>query len=289
MDTCICTQLYENGWKQGAYIACTDLSEALRESCWAGSPNLASNLVNQLSETRNTLILLTQACDIVASSDHEPTLEFVIARRPRKNKAPHFLNQDARSSRYLELEINGIWYKAEASKIVHIPKEIFFTETVNIAPSCLAEQDIEILARWRANRYMRIALPDQFIKKINLLIDSGLFERGLEQAGGLYINLDPFSESAQYTVRLFALHRQGSSEKAFSELFNKMESILSAFNEVDGLTCPYIEGENISFFEEIMPAMRRHELTIALRDQFVRWNFDYISLKDGDSKGIDES
>lgn len=289
MDTCICTQLYENGWKQGAYIACTDLSETLRESCWAGSPNLASNLVNQLSETRNTLILLTQACDIVASSGHEPTLEFVIARRPKKKKAPHFLNQDARSSRYLELEINGVWYKAEASKIVHIPKETFFTETANIVSSCLADQDIEVLARWRANRYMRIALPDEFIKKISPLVDKGLFESGLEQAGGLYINLDPFSKSAQYTVRLFALHRQGSSEKNFSELFNKMELLLSAFNDVDGLTCPYIEGENNPFFEEITPAMRRSELTIALRDHFVRWNFDYISLKDGDSSGIDES
>ena len=84
MDTCIGSQLYEKGWKQGAYIKCTDLSDALREACWAGSPSLANDIVKELSETRNTLILLTQACDIAASCNNEPTLEFVIARRPKK-------------------------------------------------------------------------------------------------------------------------------------------------------------------------------------------------------------
>ena len=289
MDTCIGSQLYEKGWKQGAYIKCTDLSDALREACWAGSPSLANDIVKELSETRNTLILLTQACDIAASCNNEPTLEFVIARRPNKKRPPYSLNLDARSSRYLELEINDSWHKAEASKIIHIPKHILFKESDNLQPAHLTDQDVEILARWRANRYMRVALPDTFNNKIKPLIDQGLFDDGLEHAGGLYLNLEPFSESEHYIVRLFALHRQGSSEETFSELFDKMESILSTFNEVDGLTCPFIEGENTSFFEAITPAMRRHELTIDLRDHFVRWNFDYISLKDGDSNRIDEN
>lgn len=289
MDTCIGSQLYEKGWKQGAYIQCTDLSDALREACWAGSPSLANDIVKELSETRNMLILLTQACDIAASCNNEPTLEFVIARRPKKKRPPYSLNLDARSSRYLELEINDTWYKAEASKIVHIPKHSLFKESDNLQPTHLTDQDVEILARWRANRYMRVALPDTFNNKIKLLIDQGLFDDGLEHAGGLYLNLEPFSESEHYIVRLFALHRQGSSEETFSELFDKMESILNAFNEIDGLTCPFIEGENTSFFEAITPAMRRHELTIDLRDHFVRWNFDYISLKDGDSNRIDEN
>jgi hypothetical protein len=145
------------------------------------------------------------------------------------------------------------------------------------------------LARWRANRYMRIALPDAFNNKIKFLIDQGLFDDGLEHAGGLYLHLEPFAESEQYIVRLFALQRQGASEETFSSLFNKMESILSALNEVEGLICPFIDGENDSFFEAIMPAMRRHELFIDLRDHFVRWNFDYISLRGGDSDGIDEN
>ncbi|MBE0472211.1 MAG: hypothetical protein IBX55_22225 [Methyloprofundus sp.] len=289
MDTCIGSQLYEKGWKQGAYIDCTDLSDALRKACWPGNPSLASNLVKELSETRNTLILLTQACDIATSCNNEPTLEFVVARRPKKQKLPYQLNLDARSSRYLELEINGDWYKAEASKIVHIPKQILFEECKNIQPSHLSDQDVEVLARWRANRYMRIALPDAFNNKIKPLIDQGLFDDGLEHAGGLYLNLKPFSESEQYIVYLFALQRRGSSEENFAALFDKMEEILSALNEIDGLTCPFIEGESTSIFETIMPAMRRHELSIELRDHFVRWNFDYISLKVGDSNGIDES
>lgn len=283
-------QLYENGWKQGAYIACSKLSDNLRNACWAGNPSLENSLFNQLCESRNVLILLTQACDIAAHCSSEPALEFVIARRPKKKSKPHFLNRDARSSRFLELELNGVWHKAEAYKIVHIPKQIIFEEAnkIDLLPSCLDDKDVEVLARWRANRYMRIALPDAFNDKIKPLVDSGLFDDKLDHAGGLYLHLDTFLESDQYIVRLFALHRRGSPNETFDALYNKAQSILEAINEVNGLTCPFIEGENVSVFEEVMPAMRRHEVSIELRDHFVRWNFDYISLRVDDSIGIDE-
>lgn len=283
------SQLYEKGWKQGAYLTCSELSETLRKACWAGNPNLANNLAKELGESRNVLILLSQGCDIAAPCNNEPTLEFVIARRPKKKSNPHPLNLDARSSRFLELELSGIWHKAEASKILHISKQILFEEGSKLQLSRLNDQDLEVLVRWRANRYMRIALPDAFVNKINLLISDGKFDSGLDHAGGLYLQLDPFSESDQYIVRLFALHRRGSPIETFEPLFNKMESILEAINETEGLSCPFIDGENISIFEEVFPAMRRNEVSIELRDHFVRWNFDYISLKAQDSPGIDDA
>ena len=283
------SQLYEKGWKQGAYIACSELSETLRKAYWAGNPNLANGLAKELCESRNVLILLSQGCDIAAPCNDEPTLEFVIARRPKKKSNPYPLNLDARSSRFLELELSGIWHKAEASKILHISKQILFDKSNNLEPSHLNHQDIEVLARWRANRYMRIALPDAFVNKINPLILGGLFESGLDHAGGLYLHLDPFSESDGYIVRLFALHRRGSPNETFEPLFNKIQSILEAINEIEGLICPFIEGENSSIFEEVFPAMRRNEVSIELRDHFVRWNFDYISLKVKDSQGIDDA
>ncbi len=82
--------------------------------------------------------------------------------------------------------------------------------------------------------------------------------------------------------------KRGSSEDKFDALYTKMESILDAINEIDGLTCPFIETEENSVFLEVAPAMRRIEVSIALRDHFMRWNFDYISLSVNDSKGIDE-
>ncbi|NOT86132.1 MAG: hypothetical protein HOP02_15430 [Methylococcaceae bacterium] len=243
---------------------------------------------SKLSDSRNTLVLLSQACDISAPCSIEPTLEFVIARRPKKNQPPYSLNLDGRSSRFLELELNGNWHKAEASKILHIPKKTLFEEGNKLQPSQLNDRDIEVLARWRANRYMRIALPDTFNDKIKPLVDKGLFDYGLDDAGGLYLQIDPFTESDKYIVRLFALHRQGSSIDSFDALFNKMEAILEAINGIDGLNCPFLDEEKEPTFEEVFPAMRRGEVSIALRDHFVRWNFDYISLKLDDSKGIDE-
>ncbi len=290
METSIGSQLFDKGWKQGAYIECSDLSDILRDHCWASSQSLNHSLNKELTEKRNILILLSQACDIAAFCDNnEPMLEFVIARRPKKHKVPHSLNQNAHSSRYLELKINNYWYKAEALKIIQISKAKVFEEGDRLQPACLSELDVEILARWRANRYMRVGLPNAFNNKIKPLIQQGIFDIGLEHAGGLYINLDPFEESNEYLVRLFAMQRQNSSEDTFNSLYEKMFSILEALNLIDGLICPFIEGESTEVFEEIMPAMRRHEITIALRDHFVRWNFDYLSLKAGDSSGIDES
>jgi hypothetical protein len=54
-----------------------------------------------------------------------------------------------------------------------------------------------------------------------------------------------------------------------------------------GFTRHYIEGENDHFFEAVTPVMRRNELTINLRNHFVRWNFDYISLN-SNSEGIED-
>jgi len=54
------------------------------------------------------------------------------------------------------------------------------------------------------------------------------------------------------------------------------------------LNCPFIDSETEIYFDAVMPARRRHEKTIDLRDHFVRWNFDYLSLGKDDSKGIDD-
>ncbi len=289
-ETSVGFKLHELGWKQGSYIACSELSEDMRDACSTANKVLQSDFSTMLADRRNVLVLLTQACDIVAATNHESDLEFVIARRPKKASQPHFRNLDARSTRYLELNLNGTWYKAEANKTLQIPKQIFFDQVSahNLSSNCLEDKDIEVLARWRANRYMRKALPDDFNNKVKSLIDNGTFDSDLEHAGGLYLNIDPFAPSDHYIVRLFALLKRGSSEDKFDALYTKMESILDAINEIDGLTCPFIETEENSVFLEVAPAMRRIEVSIALRDHFMRWNFDYISLSVNDSKGIDE-
>lgn len=282
------TLLYEKGWRQGAFIRCTELSQTLRDACRAATDALAVRLGEELQEPRNVLLVLAQACDIAASCSVEPTIEGVIAKRLKPQK-PYAYNQDARSSRYLELQLADGWYKAEVSKILHIPKQILLDEGGNLNLGQLSDQNVEVLARWRANRYMRTALPDAFNAKLKPLVDDGLFNEGLEHAGGLYLHLEPFAEADSYRVHLFALERSGSPPECFADLQAKMEAVLEAIHEVPGLVCPYLEAEDNPVFEEVCPAMRRYEVSIALRDHFLRWNFDYLSLKANDSAGIDEN
>lgn len=292
MTDSVGSELYEQGWVQGTYLFCEKLSSDFYQCCWASSKDLSEDLVNQLTDNRNALILLSQTCDIVAKCEAEKTLEFVIARRPKKkNYSPHPLNLDARSSRFLELKLSDDnWHKAEATKIIQITKQDFLNEISShqLQPQSLAEEYREVLARWRANRYMRIALPDSFNNKIKPLIDEKLFDSGLDDAGSLYLNLEPFEESENYIVRLFALHRQNSPPETYDNLSDKMTLILENINDIEGLICPFVEEENNEIFQYVLPAMRRNEVTIELLDQFIRWNFDYVSLRNSDNEGIDE-
>lgn len=286
-------ELFEQGWVQGAYLFCEKLPSDFYQYCWASSKALYEELEKQLTDKRNALILLSQNCDIAAKYPTETTLEFVIARKPRggKPKSPHPLNKDAKSTRFLELELSDkFWYKAEASKILQIDKQYFLNQvsTQTILPQALTKPDCETLARWRANRYMRVALPDNFNNKIRPLVEHKLFDEGLEHAGSLYLNLDTFQESDNYIIRLFALHRQGSPVESYDSLFDKMERTLESLAAIEGLSCPYLEDETNETFEIVLPVMRRSEVSVELLDHFVRWNFDSISLSEGDNDGIDE-
>lgn len=292
MSESVGIELFSQGWVQGTYLFCEALPADFFQFCWASSKTLPEELKKQLTDKRNVLILLSQNCDIAAKYKTETTLELVIARRRKGStpKPPHFLNLDARSTRFLELELSdNFWYKAEASKILQIDKQDFLDQitTYAIQPKQLAKPICETLARWRANRYMRVALPDSFNKKIRPLIENKIFDEGLEHAGSLYLNLDNYEESENYTVRLFALHRHGPAIETYDILAEKMEQILKSIHAIEGLNCPYLEEEANEIFEIVYPAMRRSEVSIELLDHFVRWNFDFISLSDSDNEGID--
>ncbi|TXL03144.1 hypothetical protein BMR07_16090 [Methylococcaceae bacterium CS1] len=287
MSESVGKELFSQGWAQGTYLFCESLSADFHLHCWATTENLEK----QLTDKRNTLILLSQNCDITAKYTIEKTIEFVIARRPKKKKPPHFLNLYAKSTRFLELELtDGFWYKAEASKVLQIDKQDFINQITAkaIQPSALEKTDCEVLTRWRANRYMRVALPDSFENKIRSLRENNIFDNGLEHAGSLYLSLEPFEESEHYIVRLFALHRQNSPPESYDSLFKKMEQVIESLNTIEGLTCPYLEKESNENFEAVYPAMRRSEVTVELLDHFIRWNFDSISLSEGDNEGIDK-
>jgi len=289
MSESIGSELFNQGWVQGTYLFCKDLPDDFSQFCWASSKALSEELQKQLSNSRSALILLSQNCDIAAKYKNETTLEFVIARKQRGStpKDPYFLNLDAKSTRYLELKLSdNFWYKAEASKILQIDKQDFLNQ-ITLHPEKLAKSSCETLARWRANRYLRVALPDSFNEKISPLIANKIFDEGLEHAGSLYLNLDSYEESENYIVRLFALHRQGSPAKTYDTLAEKMEQIIESIHAIEGLHCPYLEDETNEVFETVYPAMRRSEVNIDLLDQFVRWNFDSISLSDNDHEGID--
>jgi len=293
MSESVGIQLFDQGWVQGTYLFCKNLTSDFHQHCWASSQTLSEELKQELTNPRNALILISQNCDISAKYKLEKTLEFIIARKKRgkQSKEPYFPNLDAKSTRFLELELSeGTWHKVEASKILQIDKQDFLTQitTHKISPQKLANSNCETLARWRANRYMRVALPDNFNNKIRPLIENKLFDEGLEHAGSLYLNLDTFQESDNYTIRLFALHRQGSPPETYDSLSTKMEQVIESLHATEGLNCPYLEEETNETFEAVFPVMRRSEATVELLDHFVRWNFDSISLSEDDNDGIDE-
>lgn len=282
--------IYNSGWSQGSYVECKNLNNKYHNEFRAYSPGFKEKIAEQLSSSKTIIVLLSQPCDILAHCKNEPVIELVIAKKI--SKKPHPQNCNARSSRFLEFNIEGKWYKATTEKICCILKEDFKEIIIRekIKPLQQSKQNVEVLTWWRANRYRRQALPNKFVEYISpLLKDRQNLLEELEVAA-IFLCLDPWGESDNYKVRLFALESKEAFPSEYDKLHDKMEALLTEINLIPGLECPYLSNsEDESFpFDEILPVMRRNEITIRQKDEFIKWNFDYISLAGDDYENMEE-
>jgi len=240
---------------------------------------------NDVKKVKDTslFLVLSQDCDISCRKDSdESCVEFVVCKKIRERDL-YAGNSFVRSVRKLQFEVDSQWYEANVDYILTVPKNELLDALDPNQISLLSEEYALALPKWRSNRYLRSALPDNF----NKFADQAFFESHLEKIEliakaaaeyssyirSIYIYLDSMDEQETYKFDFFALLHNEVDDETMSNIQAAIES----------MAC---ELENISGFEDIseMYADRDSSTTISYLTRFVRLNLDYASLQKGDSE-----
>lgn len=250
------------GWQQGSILTAGDtqsLAEQFNSHCPANS----------------RLIAVSHSCDIVHSGPSEVHVEFCMARplqaRPDGNKT-HGKNP---RSLHVPLTIDGHQEHFEILGWDRLRVERRVLQTLTPDPSAeIAADDLDVLLRWIADRYLRTALPDAFNSRIEQARRK--IARSMESDGAdllsVLISMSSWDElpvEANYRLTLIGVMRDDAyhdhSRREIAErALTKAATALQA--------CSGIEVDDSS----VEPESR---ITLASMRMHGRFELDYLSLR----------
>ncbi|MEY8199101.1 MAG: hypothetical protein RPS47_07665 [Colwellia sp.] len=190
--------------------------------------------VKKLKDT-SIFLVISQDCDISCKRDTlEPTVEIVVCKKI-KEKDIEPRNLFVKSTRKLQFQVEGTWYEANSEYILSVNKEDLFYALKDERILLPSPDHIRTIPLWRANKYLRTALPDAFNqaldplinKHIDSLVEAGASasDRSTSYIRSLYIWLDKFSEEKQYQFELFALLKPETPDEDLSNIQDVIEAI----------------------------------------------------------------
>ncbi len=272
------------GLRQGAYFNASIISVRERKQ-WIQS---RSQHALRIYEKNNTIpddaliVVTSQDCDISCSNDDiDKCIELAIFKKIKKKKA-YPGNQFVKSVRKLQIHLGAQWYEAKVEYIVEVEKgQLLELLTDPNDIQNLPEVHNKSIPVWRANRYLRTALPDEFNQKLYPVFDSHL--PALENATkreddtsyirALYLWLDTFDEVEQYTFEIFALLAEDTPDEILSEAQDVVEEMSESLTQND-----YFESDDSIY------ADRDSSTYVSYLTRFVRINLDHESLAEGDDE-----
>lgn len=278
-------QLLNQGLRQGSGFP-ADFLAAEQLKIWADFRSEPMLRVKLLKPT-DLLVVASQDCDIACRDDNqEPCIELAVFSLLKK-KDEHAGNQFANSVRTLQLLINDQYYAAKARYTIRVPKKDVF-DVFNGSYSTLfdlPEGQRRTLTLWRANRYQRAALPDRFNEVFTPLIKEALpaieqLAKDLSDSSrsyirSLYVYLENMSEEGGCNFSLLALLRADTPNNIQSSLDDAMDSICTKLEQCSNYTlCESIDLPGL--------AEREDTVTVFMLGRYVKFNLDYVSLREGD-------
>lgn len=229
-------------------------------------------------------LVISQNCDISVSNDAlDSAIEIAVCKRIR-SKQVYQGNQFANSSRMLQFCHDGNWYQASAELILTVEKDQLLA-IIECKPDFelihLSKEYQVSVPIWRSNRYYRSGLPNNFNKEFFPQIKKHIGNiQGCAQAQhpdftsyirAMYIKIDAMGEVEHYTFELFALLRSCVDDKTMSAIQNAIESFANELSDSSGFT------DNSEIYAD-----REKNTYISYLNDFLRLNFDYHSLSQGD-------
>ncbi|WP_151988752.1 hypothetical protein [Acinetobacter oleivorans] len=232
-------------------------------------------------------VVLSQNCDIACNNDDLDDCIEIVLCQPIKAKKVFKGNQFVKSVRKLHFKFIDINYEANVDYIITVRKEQLLElidqdrsfEILNL------DQELQtIFPFWRANRYVRSALPDQFNNNIFPILNKYL--EVLENISlspsypfssfikSFYVNLDSLEEKESYDFELFFLLR----DETPNELIGNIQDIVEEFaNELVEIT-----QNNYRDVSQIY-ADTETNTSVKHLSNLIRFNVDYHSLQKGDN------
>jgi hypothetical protein len=245
----------------------------------------ASSLTNQISSDkckRDVFIAITHDCSVIAPSlASEPYLEYLALEEIGEGNG-QFTNARNIRKLHIEIEVDGEsrWYEASMGNRG-------FIDRGPLEQSCpdnrfkLSADNLVILKRWLANRYISQTFPDQFNRLTGHLVKNSkapLIKVFNSQVGkachSIFISLTPdnrdLAANESYKTVIVLLFRDYIAEEIGMDMIDKFEEdvklILEAVERLSPLEV-YAMAESDASYSEIA--------------KMSRWQLDYVSLKDG--------
>lgn len=274
--------LFELGVKQGVCLRASIINQEKKlEWLDSLSKNTYRDKISKFKDT-SLLMIISQACDIAASDNIESSIELVICKKI-KERDVYKANTFVSSVRKFQFKFGEDFFEANVDYILTVGKKDFH-EVISSA------EDFEVLTLsddytisipvWRANRYNRIALPDNFVKSFKPLEEEVfpvLMEASLRNdydsssyLRALYMSVTPSDEADNYEFQFFGLLRDDTTDEIMSNIQDCIEDMASNLEEKAG----YIDKTDNY-------ADRGKSITVSFLSSLVKYNADFYSLSQG--------
>jgi len=275
---------HELGIRQSSYIKASDIPEDVRESWIDSRTNSELRIVSKKTKITDPslLIITSQNCDIACTNDDlDSAIEFAIFK-PIKAKQAFPGNQFVKSVRKLQIQLGEQWFEAKVEHLITVKKsnlcELLTEKTeVNVLPE-VYEKSVPL---WRANRYLRTALPDKFNSALIPVFNDHLSDletiANREENGSyiraLYIWLNTLEESDHYVFEFFALTAADTPDETLTNIQDSIENI----------SLELVEQAGYTEIDDSIYVGRDSTTYVSYLTKFVAINLDYVSLAENDN------
>ena len=268
------TLLLNNLWRQGSLLSSSDVS----------STNIQVNTIGKKPSHVEYYLIISQDCDVVCADGSEPNIECLCLRKLPSTKVRPLIKKGF-NPRALHIEDElGCW-EIKAKEIVILAKEPYLSD--NLSKLFLSDANLNLIRRWKVNRYQRTGLPENFVnitKEILSSFDNSETLRELHSViSSIRININSNADGS-YDVGFIILINFENEDYAsqLEELIN--ETLLVPLDLLDEINVINFTGD----FEEqaLSDVMSDMEFPIGLIDAYPRYYLDKLSLNPEDSSII---
>lgn len=277
-------ELIKNGWAQGAVI---DYSAVDKEF-------IAASIINGSVKSKHQakLLVISQDCDILSSEDYVECLLLKKVSREALNQ------KNGHNPRKIQLDpINGLFWEIRADDIIYLQKKHLFSVSP-LSDFLVSADQLLIIKQWKANRYTRTGLPENFVEKTVHVFkpprDKSLPDHSLESSA-------LFSDFSKYiaSIRVYCIEDGDLTKCAFILLYKSLLCekdnldvddieeqfelcLLEQIRDLKNIILINDDSSDDSLFiiHKLNDVMSDMEFPIGLLSVFPRYYFDYVSFGD---------